>query len=399
MDHSRNTAAATQDEPTHPSVALAFANQRRALARQPWVSYALVAVNVAIWLLTVASGAALLQAPADQMLVWGGNAASEVQRGSWWRLLTAVFLHSGLAHLLMNMAALLCTGPTVERVYGSRRFLLLYLGAGLAGSALSLHFSAQHATAVGASGAVLGVAGALLVAALRHRRFLPTVLSFYTLGGIGLLLLDAVLRGFGSERVDNAAHVGGLLAGFVLALILPERISGRFDARQARVRTFAAAAAALAITTVVAVTAPPAAVDVRNVYESGATMERALREFDMTMARLALDEKAANSGRMSQLQRAERQRAVHAPAFHRIGVDLGAIHLPPGDARAAVLADLLRMSTLMEELASMQPAFAMGNVRAGPLDPARHAQILQEVRQLRLRIMNWQRASTAQGKR
>ena len=395
MDHPRNTAAAAQNASTHPAVALAFANQRRALARQPWVSYALVAVNVAIWLLTVASGAALLQAPAGQMLVWGGNAASEVQRGSWWRLLTAVFLHSGVAHLVMNMAALLCTGPTVERVYGSRRFLLLYLGAGLAGSALSLHFSAQYATAVGASGAVLGVAGALLVAALRHRRFLPTVLSFYTLGGIGLLLLDAVLRGFGSERVDNAAHVGGLLAGCLLALILPERISGRFGLRQARLRTMAAAAAALAMTAGVALTAPPAAVDVRNVYQSGVTMERALREFDMTMARLALDENAANTGRMSQLQRAERQRTVHGPAFHQIGMDLAAIRLPPGDTRAAVLADLLRMSALMEELAAMQPAFAMGNARTGPMDPARQAQILQEVRQLRLRIMNWQRDHAA----
>jgi len=156
VEHSGNTSAIEQSEAAHPAIALAFANRRRALARQPWVSYALVLLNVAVWLLTLASGAALMQAPADQMLVWGGNAASEVQRGQWWRLLTAVFLHSGLMHLTMNMAALLCTGPTVERVVGSRRFLLLYLGAGLAGSALSLHFSAQHSTAVGASGAAKG---------------------------------------------------------------------------------------------------------------------------------------------------------------------------------------------------------------------------------------------------
>lgn len=165
MEHSGNTSAIEPSQTAHPAIALAFANRRRALARQPWVSYALVLLNVAVWLITLASGAALMQAPADKMLVWGGNAASEVQRGQWWRLLTAVFLHSGLMHLAANMVALLCAGPTVERVYGSHRFLLLYLGAGLAGSALSMHFSAQHATAVGASGAVFGVAGALLVAA------------------------------------------------------------------------------------------------------------------------------------------------------------------------------------------------------------------------------------------
>ncbi|SMP72080.1 rhomboid family intramembrane serine protease [Noviherbaspirillum suwonense] len=392
MDHPGNTSTIKQADAAQPAIALAFANRRQALARQPWVSYALVLINVAVWLLTLVSGAALMQAPADKMLVWGGNAASEVQRGEWWRLLTAVFLHNGLMHVAMNMAALLCTGPTVERVYGSRRFILLYLGAGLAGSALSLHFSAQHSTAVGASGAVFGVAGALLVAALRHRRFLPTMLSFYTLGGIGLLLLDAMVRGFGSERVDNAAHVGGLLVGALLALILPERISGRHDARQARWRTAAAGAAALAITAAVALAAPPAKVDVRSAFEAGATMERALREFDMVMGRLALEEKAANAGRMSQPMRADRQRQVHGPAFRKIGADLAAVRLPPADPRAAVLRDLQRMAALMEELAAMPAAFSKGNERVEPADPARHAAILIEVRQLRMRILNWQRA-------
>ena len=384
-----------QGQNAQPAMALAFANRARALARQPWVSYALVLVNVAVWLLTIASGAALMQAPADTMLVWGGNAASEVQRGDWWRLLTAVFLHSGLMHLAMNMAALLCTGPTVERVYGSRRFLLLYLGAGLAGSALSMHFSAQHATAVGASGAVFGVAGALLVAALRHRRFLPTVLSFYTLGGVGLLLLDAMLRGFGSAKVDNAAHIGGLLAGCLLALILPERISGRLDLGQGRLRTAAAGAVALAVTVVVALSAPPAAVDVRNAFQAGAAMEQALRDFDMTMARIGVEEKAANAGRMSQPLRAERQRRLHAPAFGQIRANLAAIHLQAGDSRAPLLRDLQRMAALMEEVAAMPSAFSKGNARPEPVDPARHAAILLEVRKLRLRILNWQRTPVA----
>ena len=395
MEHSGNTSVIEQSEAAHPAIALAFANRRRALARHPWVSYALVLLNAAVWLITLASGAALMQAPADKMLVWGGNAASEVQRGQWWRLLSAVFLHSGLMHLATNMVALLCTGPTVERVYGSRRFLLLYLGAGLAGSALSLHFSAQHGTAVGASGAVFGVAGALLVAALRHRRFLPTVLSYYTLGGIGLLLVDGMLRGFGSERVDNAAHVGGLLVGCLLALILPERISGRHDAGQAKWRTIAAVAAALAITTVVAATAPPAKVDVRNAFEAGAAMERALRDFDMTMARMGLEEKAANAGRISQPMLADRRRLVHAPAFDKISASLAAVRLQPGDARAGVLKDLQRMVALMEELAAMPAAFSKGNARVEPIDPARLAAILVEVRQLRLRILNWQRAHAA----
>jgi rhomboid protease GluP len=371
------------------TAALALANQRRALARQPWVSYALVLVNVGLWLATLASGAAVLQAPADKMLSWGGSAASEVQRGEWWRLLTAIFLHSGLTHLAMNMSGLLCTGPTVERVYGSRRFLLLYLGAGLVGSATSLHFSAQFATAVGASGAVFGVAGALLVAALRHRRYLPTMLSFYTLGGVGLLLLDAMIRGFGSERVDNAAHVGGLLAGCMLALILPERISGRHEAGEARLRTTSAVAAALAVTVTLALSAPPAAVDIRNVFLAGTAMEKALRDIDMNMGRMVLEERAAQAGRISQRLRDERRRLVYAPAFQKIGADLATLSLQPKDTRAPLLRDLRRMAALMEELSAMESAFSVGNARPAPVDPVRQAEIIEEVRQVQKRILAW----------
>ena len=133
----------------------------------------------------------------------------------------------------------------------------------------------------------------------------------------------------------------------------------------------------------------------RNAYQAGAAMDQALREFDMTMARIALEEKAANSGRMSQPLRAERQRLVYAPAFGQIRANLGAIRLPPGDTRAAVLLDLQRMAALMEELAAMPSAFSKGNARPEPLDPARRAQILLEVRQLRLRILNWQRMAGA----
>ena len=404
MDDSRDTAAmqagkAPQDAEVirSQSAAAALARQRQALARQPWVSYALVLLNVGLWLATLASGAAVLQAPADKMLSWGGNAASEVQRGEWWRLLTAVFLHSGLMHLGMNMSGLLCTGPTVERVYGSRRFLLLYLGAGLAGSAMSLHFSAQSGTAVGASGAVFGVAGALLVAALRHRRYLPTMLSVYTLAGVGLLLLDALLRGLFSERVDNAAHIGGLLTGCMLALILPERISGRHGVNEARLRTMAAAVAALALTTMLALGAPPAAVDMRNVFLAGAAMEKALRDLNMNMARMALEERAAQAGRLSQPLRDERRRRVYAPAFRNIGSDLAAIHLQQGDARGPLLRDLRLMAALMEELSAMQSAFSVGNARPALADPARQAEIIGQVRQVQERILAW-RDGARQGK-
>ncbi|MBC7468488.1 MAG: rhomboid family intramembrane serine protease, partial [Ramlibacter sp.] len=150
-----------------------FAQQLKALAPRTWATWGILALNVAAWIATLAAGADAIRPTAAQLLALGGNTASEVQQGQWWRLLTAAFLHIGVVHLTMNMLGLALIAPTVERIYGHRLFLLVYLGAGLAGSAASLHFSARTGVSVGASGAVFGVAGALLVAVFHHRRRLP----------------------------------------------------------------------------------------------------------------------------------------------------------------------------------------------------------------------------------
>lgn len=104
-----------------------FQEKLKSLAPIPWITYLIIAINILVWVLNVSNGASVLQAPADKLLLWGGNAASEVQKGEWWRLLTATFLHSGLMHLAMNMLGLFSVGITVERIYGHRLFTLIYL--------------------------------------------------------------------------------------------------------------------------------------------------------------------------------------------------------------------------------------------------------------------------------
>lgn len=201
-----------------------FEEKLEALAPQPRFTYALIVLNVLAWLVTLMLGGNPLQTPISVLFNLGGNAAFEVQHGEWWRLLSATFLHAGVLHLAINMAGLYATGIAVERIYGPAAYLLIYLGAGLLGSALSLSFAAQHAIGVGASGAVFGVAGAWLVAIGRYRGLMPQTLSKRLLTQLGLFVLYSLGQGLTKPGVDNAAHIGGLVGGCMLAMILPARL-------------------------------------------------------------------------------------------------------------------------------------------------------------------------------
>lgn len=199
--------------------------QERIKALQPhtWATWVLIGVNVVIWLATLLFGAEFWRTPAAKLVAWGGVAAFEVQQGEWWRLLTGTFLHGGFVHLAINMLGLYAVGQFIERIYGARLLIIVYVGCGLLGSALNLSFAAQHAVSVGASGAVFGVVGALLVTVFRHRDKLLKSFSKPTLVGVGFFVFYALSLGFANGGVGNAAHLGGLLGGCLAAFILPTR--------------------------------------------------------------------------------------------------------------------------------------------------------------------------------
>jgi rhomboid protease GluP len=356
--------------------------QERIKALQPytWATHALLGANILIWLVTLLYGAEFARTAAEDLLLWGGNAASEVQRGEWWRLLSAIFLHGSLLHLAMNMLGLYTAGMIVERIYGPRLFLIIYLGSGLLGSALSLHFAAQQAVAVGASGAVFGVAGALLAALFQHRDKLPRAFSKQTQAGIGFFVLYSLVQGFGQSGIDNAAHVGGLLAGCLAAFILPER----FDLDHYR-RVFASRAiAVLAIlglaTVSLAAMAPLATVDPGRVVASSQLqlLERAVGRFDSGTRSIAYDQDEVKAGRLSEREADERSRSVHAPIFRGITDDLSQVVLRPGDPRVPPIQDMRRMSELLTESLAMESVLEKASGKLEPANPARMAEIESE---------------------
>lgn len=350
-----------------------FQTQLKALAPHTWVTYGLIAVNLAVWGTMVAQGADAFRPSVELLLNWGGNATSEVQRGQWWRLLAATFLHGGVVHLAMNMLGLWAIGQTVERIYGHWVFMLVYLGSALCGSALSLHFSAQSAVSVGASGAVFGLAGALLVAVFQHRKTLPKIFGKQMLGGMGFFVFYSLAQGFARTGIDNAAHVGGLLAGAVMAFILPERFDMlRFQA-QVKPRALAALAVVLGLVVGLAVLAPPAALDIQRSYEGAAAFDRGMQGFNLAFKQLGQDAQQVKAGTLTEADMDARGRSVHAPTFQKVQADLEAAWLPPGDPRSGLLQEVRHFNALMVEALSMDSVPEPGSTRLAPADPVRMA--------------------------
>ncbi|MFT3736302.1 MAG: rhomboid family intramembrane serine protease [Rhodocyclaceae bacterium] len=163
--------------------------------------------------------------PSQVLVQFGAVSGLKVQAGETWRLLTAIFAHGNLLHIGLNMLSLWQAGLFIERIYGRRGMLLLYLGCGLLGSLASIWWKAQTLS-VGASGAIFGLYGALLVWLLQNRQGMPRSLFNPMRSTLILFMGYSLFAGFTVEGIDNAAHVGGLLAGVLMAFSVQRPIVG-----------------------------------------------------------------------------------------------------------------------------------------------------------------------------
>ncbi len=131
--------------------------------------------------------------------------------GEWYRLISSAFLHGSFLHIAFNMYVLFALGPTLERILGHSRFIVLYVASALGGAVASYYFSDIRTVSVGASGAIFGLMGALVVAGRRLRYDVTQVL---------ILLGINVVIGFIAPGIDWRAHLGGLVVGAAVAAIL-----------------------------------------------------------------------------------------------------------------------------------------------------------------------------------
>lgn len=211
-------SALTNDNATEPP---SLADLMHAGPRHAPVTLALLAVNVLVFVVMLGFGAGLWHTSDSAVqLTWGANFGPATQDGQWWRLLTALFLHFGVVHLGLNMWALWDVGRLVEQLYGRWRFALLYLGSGVFGNLLSLVAQGNRAVSGGASGAVFSLYGALLVFLWRERRHVQRHEFRWLFGAATVFTLVTLGMGLVVPGIDNAAHVGGLVCGAVMAQLL-----------------------------------------------------------------------------------------------------------------------------------------------------------------------------------
>lgn len=191
-----------------------------------FTAFLLIGANVAVWILMVARGVDPQDPAPLDLFRWGANFGPAARDGEWWRLATSMFIHVGWMHLAMNMYGLYALGPFVERLFGNLPFVVLYLVGGLAGSLASIVAHDEPVVSAGASGALFAVLGGLAGYLARHgRTSIPRSVVRGLTGNVLTIIALNVALGFSIPQIDNAAHFGGLLSGFLLGVALAQPLS------------------------------------------------------------------------------------------------------------------------------------------------------------------------------
>ena len=182
--------------------------------KQNKITYSLIAINILGYILSAFLSQSLIDMDIEVLVDMGALfGPMTVLDGEWWRLFTAMFLHGGMTHLLMNMFSLYLIGRGVEQYFNTTSYLSIYLFSGLLGGLASLYMH-PASVGVGASGAIFGIFGAMGGFFIAHRDKIEAhtkafMKDFAIIIGINLVI------GFSIPSVDVSAHVGGLVIGFI----------------------------------------------------------------------------------------------------------------------------------------------------------------------------------------
>lgn len=173
--------------------------------KTPYITYILIFVNILFYVLSIISNSFY-----NSMVL----NPSKILNGEYYRLLSCIFMHGGIIHLLCNMYCLYVIGPQVESFFGKIKYIVIYLLSGIIGSLMSL--SITNSLSLGASGAIFGLLGSILYFGYHYRVYLSQAIKSQI---IPLIVLNLFL-GFILNGVDNAAHIGGLIGGILVSMMV-----------------------------------------------------------------------------------------------------------------------------------------------------------------------------------
>jgi rhomboid protease GluP len=207
---------------------------RQPVMPTPWVrraqpalslTHILFGMNAAVFLGMALAASTIMEFPTQELVRWGANWGPLTLTGEWWRLLSCVFVHGGIIHIGFNMWCLWELGQLAESLYGRWTYLAIYLLCGI-GSSLTSVFWHPGVPSVGASGAIFGLAGAMIAAFKLGEFSVPRAALSGTLRSLGAFVIFNLIFGAMIGVTDNAAHIGGLITGLivgaVVALIAPQ---------------------------------------------------------------------------------------------------------------------------------------------------------------------------------
>ncbi|HEY4689807.1 MAG TPA: rhomboid family intramembrane serine protease [Anaerolineae bacterium] len=206
----------SQPSPSTPTPTTPSPSLRLPIARPRWV-WVFLSVNIVVWLLMTASGGSENR---SVLIAFGANAPSRiVLYGEVWRLFTANFLHIGLVHLFFNSYALYALGPEMEALYGSERFVAIYVLSGLSGSIASFALHTDLGLSAGASTALFGIVGTMIAFFVRNRQHFGArgTQRLYSYAAMAMLNL---FIGLSVPGIDTLGHVGGFVGGLILGWLL-----------------------------------------------------------------------------------------------------------------------------------------------------------------------------------
>jgi rhomboid protease GluP len=222
---------------------------RRIALPVPWVTRVLVGLNVLVFVAMIATGGSTAGFTNYFVLKWGANYGPLSLGRQPWRMLASNYVHGNLLHIALNMWCLWNLGTLAEFIFGRWTLLWVYTFCGLAGSLASLWWH-PNVIGVGASGAIFGLAGAMIAAIYLGKLPYPrqafggVLRSLLAFAGYNLLFGAAI------SVVDNSAHIGGLLMGLLLGTVIGQYLHGSPDSRRSMEwLTFAGAAILLIVLT------------------------------------------------------------------------------------------------------------------------------------------------------
>lgn len=176
----------------------------------------IIGINAVVFLAMVIAGAGFLEPGTQELLDWGASYKPDILAGQWWRLLTSMFVHIGIMHLLFNMYALWAVSVFLEPMLGKLRYIIAYICTGIFGGLLTLWWHTDNIVVAGASGAIFGLYGVFF--ALLTTKLIPHEIRKDLLASIGIFVGYNLIYGL-QAGIDNASHIGGLLSGFAIGYI------------------------------------------------------------------------------------------------------------------------------------------------------------------------------------